>query len=461
MLHPDAPIRQRLLWALPTFALLWICRVLTWVAFPTGVRFPDTPDYIAPTAGDFSLVSLLGMAPRGWPTPLLMALFPTDPLRVLAQLTITGLAWTALLWVGLGLVQGTRGRLLVATAIAVLGGAAQTLQWDVALLGASLLLAGLVGLLAVLLSIAGHGATWWRLGVLAGLLVLVGSAKSSQVILVAAALLALALAVGGSMTRVKQVACLLGGVAILAASAVVGINVDRHWNTTYSGTAALWALGAQAPASEQFAQFLTERGAPACITQDAPYADMAAAEGRVRGGCPQAAPYLRDRMVGELLAFYLAQPTSAARNLAGGLGASFVSNGTRYGNVVTLVPDSVSQLAFGAVQPDPKFLDAQDQAAAIAALDSSGGFWVFTPQLGWLLIGLVSAVLLFRRGHPTRSVGIVVLVLILGAIAISAASVLSTPSEWFRLCAAYWTMAMAASAVGLGVAISGPKGAPR
>jgi hypothetical protein len=460
-MHPDAPMRQRLRWALPTLVVLWVSRALTWLAFPAGVRFPDSPDYVSPTAGDFSLVSLLGMAPRGWPTPLLMALFPTDPLRVLAQLTISGLAWTALLWVALGLVHSTRGRLLVATAIAVLGGAAQTLQWDVAFLGASLLLAGLVGLLAVLLSIAAHGATWWRLGLLAALLVLVGAAKSTQVILVVAALLALVFTVGRSMTRAKQAACLVGGVAILAASAVVGINVDRHWNITYSGTAALWALGAQAPASEQFAQFLAERGAPACITQDAPYADMDAAAGRVTSGCPEAAPYLRDRIVGEMVSFYLTQPTSAARNLADGLGASFVSNGIRYGNAVTLVPDSVSQVAFGAVQPDPKFLDAQDQAAAIAALDSIGGFWVFTPQLGWVLVGLVSAVLLVRRGLPARPVGIIILAMILGSTAIAAASVLSTPSEWFRLCAAYWTTAMAAAAVGLGVVISGPKGAPR
>lgn len=133
---PDADWKLTRIILLLTLTIVWFPRALTFLAFPQGTRFPDSAGYIL-DGSSFSPDWLLGNLQRPWPTPVLYAVLPSDPLRVLGQLTLSGAAWTLLILAVVGLLKGPMSRLGVGLGLALLASTPFVLQWDSSLLAPS------------------------------------------------------------------------------------------------------------------------------------------------------------------------------------------------------------------------------------------------------------------------------------------------------------------------------------
>ena len=113
--------------------VVWVSRLLTFLAFPRGTAFPDTQGYTLEGMA-FTPDWLLGNLQRPWPTPVLYAVLPSDPLRELGQLVLSAAAWTLLIIAAVTLVRGTVLRLGLALTLAFLASTPFVLQWDTSLL---------------------------------------------------------------------------------------------------------------------------------------------------------------------------------------------------------------------------------------------------------------------------------------------------------------------------------------
>jgi len=436
----------------PALATIWVSRVMTFFAFPRGTRFPDTPGYTL-EAVNFTPGWLIGNLQRPWPTPVLYAVLPSDPLRVLGQLVLSGVAWTLLIVVVVSLVKGNVLRLGLALTLALLASTPFVLQWDTSLLAPSLMQSSLVALLAFTIKLF-QQVTWTRIALTLAALTVLGAAKGPHLVIVVIVILSLGIALRYRMSRMQLTVLFLAGVLIGAWSALVSYNVDRSWPNSYSGQTALWLLGGQSGIAEPLSAWLSASGAPTCVTQDAPYMDLSGSITAVVQDCPEASLYLRESMQTDVIRFLLSHPVDAASLIADGLGASVITNGTQYGSVLTVVPESVSDLFFGSISPDPRDLGASDQVGAVDALRSGQPFTVVAPQLLWLIVGLGLLLLVtLSRWATERRLAALLLSFTLALVITSVVTIIAAPTEWPRQLGPYWvlTIAIAILAVGLGL----------
>ena len=441
----------------PALATIWVSRVLTFLAFPRGTRFPDTSGYTL-EAVNFTPGWLIGNLQRPWPTPVLYAVLPSDSLRVLGQLVLSGAAWTLLIIVVASLVKGNVLRLGLALTLALLASTPFVLQWDTSLLAPSLMQSSLVALLAFTIRLF-QQVTWTRIALTLTALAVLGAAKGPHLVILVMVIASLGITLRFRMSRTQLTVLCLAGAFIGIWSALVSYNVDRSWPNSYSGQTALWLLGGQSSIAEPLSAWLSASGAPTCVTQDAPYMDLYESVSAVIQDCPDASGYLRESMQVDVIEFLVSHPIDAAKLLTDGFGASVITNGTQYGSVLTVVPASVSDLFFGSISPDPRDLGATDQVGAVDALRSGQPFTVVAPQLLWLMIGLGILLLIsVSRWAAERRLSSMLIMFTLALLFTSGITVIAAPTEWPRQLGPYWVLTVASAIVAVGLGLSNRSG---
>lgn len=436
----------------PALIIVWLSRVLTFLAFPHGTRFPDSAGYTLEES-TFNPGWLLGDLQRPWPTPILYTLMPSDPLRVLGQLTLSGAAWTLLIIAAAGILKGPISRLGVGLGLALLASTPFVLQWDSSLLAPSLIQTALVALLSSTIWLL-QEVTWPRIFLTLAASAVLGAAKGPHLVIIGVLLATIAVALRSRMTRQQLVAFSLSTILIAGWSFVVSYNVDRSWPHSYSGQTALWLLGGQSRIAEPLSSWLQASGAPSCVTADAPYAELSESISAVVQECPEASAYLRESMQSDVISFLASNPGAASRLVADGLGASIITNGTQYGSVYTVVPQSVASIFFGSITPDPRDLGASDQVGAVDALRGGKPFTVFAPQVLWLIASLVVLAIIITRDRTShRMMAVMLLAFSLALIVASMVTIVAAPTEWARQLGPYWTSLIAIALMAVGLAI--------
>jgi hypothetical protein len=189
------------------------------------------------------------------------------------------------------------------------------------------------------------------------------------------------------------------------------------------------------------------------VTEHAPYANLSESISTVIQQCPEASAYLRESMQGDVIGFLVSNPLEASQLIADGLGASTITNGTKYGAVFTVVPESVSNIFFGSINPDPRDIGASDQVGAVDALRAGQAFTVFAPQLLWLFAGLmILFVAIARHRGSERSILVMLLAFALALIGTSIVTIVAAPTEWPRQLGPYWACLIAIAIVAVGLA---------
>jgi hypothetical protein len=213
------------------------------LAFPQGTRFPDSAGYTLEEL-TFNPEWLLGNLQRPWPTPMLYTLLPSDPLRVLGQLTLSGAAWTLLILAVAGFLKSTTLRLAVGLGLALLASTPFVLQWDSSLLAPSLIQTSLVVLVASTIWLI-QEVTWPRILLTLGAFAVLGATKGPHLLIIGTLFVTVAVALRSRMSRQQLIAFSVSAVLIAGWSLVVSYNVDRSWLNSYSGQTALWLRGGQ------------------------------------------------------------------------------------------------------------------------------------------------------------------------------------------------------------------------
>ena len=437
----------------PALLIVWVSRVLTFLAFPQGTRFPDSAGYTLEEL-NFNPDWFLGNLQRSWPTPVLYSILPSDPLRILGQLTLSGAAWTLLILTVARVLRGPIPRLGVSLALALLASTPFVLQWDSALLAPSLIQSSLIALLAFIIQLC-QQVTWPRLLLTLAAFAALGATKGPHILILGVLLVAVVVALRSRMSRQKLIAFSVSAILIAGWSFVVSYNVDRSWPNSYSGQTALWLLGGQSRIAEPLSSWLQASGAPSCVTEEAPYANLSESISAVVQDCPEASAYLRESMQSDVIGFLVSNPLEASLLVADGLGASIITNGTQYGSVFTVVPESVSNIFFGSITPDPRNIGASDQVGAVNALRSGQAFTVFAPQMLWLVFGLVVLIVMITRHQASvRLTALMLLTFSLALIGTSIVTIVAAPTEWPRQLGPYWTSLIAIALVAVGLTIS-------
>lgn len=385
---------------------------------------------------------------------MLYTLLPSDPLRVLGQLTLSGAAWTLLILAAAGFLKSPVLRLGVGLGLALLASTPFVLQWDSSLLAPSLIQTALIALLAFTIWLF-QEVTWPRIVFTLAAFAVLGAAKGPHLLIVGVVFVTIAVALRSRMSRQQLIAFSVSAVLIVGWSLVVSYNVDRAWPNSYSGQTALWLLGGQSRIAEPSSSWLQASGAPSCVTAHAPYTNLSESISAVVQECPEASAYLRESMQSDVVSFLASNPVAASLLVADGLGASVITNGTQYGAVFTAVPQSVAAIFFGSITPDPRDLGASDQVGAVDALRGGQPFTVFAPQVLWFIAGLVALVMGITQDRTSnRFVGVMLLAFSLAVIATAMVTIVAAPTEWPRQLGPHWASLIAVALVAVSLAIN-------
>jgi hypothetical protein len=213
-----------------------------------------------------------------------------------------------------------------------------------------------------------------------------------------------------------------------AQSVWVGLNNDKFWKNTYSGTALLWHLGSQSPSADAFTKYLVSVGAPNCVTENAPFVNLDIEVGRIANECNQATSYLANGIKSDFAEFVSKNPAQVARLTSLGFAITFTGTSSHYGPAMSLLPNEVNQMFFGSVVPDFRILEKANQSAALNQPEGAEPLWISIPSLGLLLVGLSKMIFYSRRD---RSFLVLASASVFLYIQIMFSSVI-LPSEWFR-----------------------------
>ena len=455
-------------WGLPlaiSSVFIWGSRLATWLAYPSGVRFPDSSSYAPSSFGDWSLISFGGEAIRPWPVPLFFSLLPSDSSRIAAQLVMSGATWTLLIVLLAAFIRPGWPRVGFMTLSSVVAAAPATLQWDTVILAQTFHTSLVVGAVFLALLAFRRRVGWPHVASVLAILALLGFTKITHLPLVAIFAVVYALLMTrGRASRSKLLTFLMGALVSLTAPIPLHGNVDEYWEFTYSGSNALYALGAQTPGSDNFKAFLQLNGVPECIVATAPYENWEEdVEDPIRRGCPEAKPFIRNELSGLLLEYRLTRPLETLRVGAQGLGAATISNSLRYGGSVSLVPEALSSLVFGKSDPDVLVLSGAGQIDLSQQVLSGEGFWVFAPQFMWIMLGLAALLVLIRRNRiqDERRMASVLLVLILALLLESLGSLMLLSSEWVRLVSPYLNPILVLSIFSIALLLAPRRAVPR
>jgi hypothetical protein len=310
-------------------------------------------------------------------------------------------------------------------------------QWDTTVLGTSLLISTTILILAQLIRVLKKPNKLSNTAFLLSLLVLLAIEKLSNIPLVMGLMMIVAIVTFNKL-KIRKFA-ILSVLAIfgLAYSVTVGVNVDRNWLGSYSGTTLLWQLGNQSPVAESFKEFLSsESQVPSCIYAEAPYEDLNSSIGKILNDCDDGLNYTRTGLQEDFIKFSLSNPIEIAKLSSLGFGAYYTNSANNYGNAVQILPNIFNSFTFGATQPSLNSGNIENQSEGYLVFNSGKAFWLYVPGIGILIAGLLAAA---ANTRISRNLLIDLLFLAISALFLLQAILATTflPSEWVRQLAPY------------------------
>jgi len=417
--------------------LVFVSRIVTFVIFPNPIFYPDSPGYSNGKFLNFDLVSLTGDNSRSWPTPLLYSILPNIKLISAIQLTISGFAWFWLVYNSVLYLKTRRFQILLLVILISFSSSTFIVQWDTTVLGTSLLISTTILILAQLIRVLKKPNKLSNTAFLLSLLVLLAIEKLSNIPLVMGLMMIVAIVTFNKL-KIRKFA-ILSVLAIfgLAYSVTVGVNVDRNWLGSYSGTTLLWQLGNQSPVAESFKEFLSsESQVPSCIYAEAPYEDLNSSIGKILNDCDDGLNYTRTGLQEDFIKFSLSNPIEIAKLSSLGFGAYYTNSANNYGNAVQILPNIFNSFTFGATQPSLNSGNIENQSEGYLVFNSGKAFWLYVPGIGILIAGLLAAA---ANTRISRNLLIDLLFLAISALFLLQAILATTflPSEWVRQLAPY------------------------
>jgi hypothetical protein len=404
-------------------------RLLTWLASPSGNLQPDSPTYLPTAWLNFDKVSILGNSQRGWVTPLIYSLLPNNPSRIFFQLLLGFICWSTILIVSYLIFKKKKALNFVMAFEVFLAIAPFTIQFETVLIPTSFLIYSLL-LFTISTTYMVYFENYSSKNLLT--VILLGwiclSLKSSNVFIVSI-LLAYILFISRKKMSAKKVSIgVLIAVLVMGHGVVVGINNDKFWTNSYSGTAILWHLGDQAPNASSFSDYLRSKDVPECVVKNAPFGDIAKEISLINSDCPEGNAYIKSELQSDLMKFLFQDPLSIIKLVSVGVAVAMTSTSSHYGSSVSILPESLSGLFFGNVSPDFRVSGEPSQSAAILGSGSGEPLWIAMPSIFYVAFGLFLAFTAIKRRVINKT-----LILVSGlAIFEILLTVLILPSEWFR-----------------------------
>ena len=409
-------------------------RVLSWLSNPSGVLHPDSSTYLPLQWGDFSKVSFLGNAQRSWVVPLLYALSPSNSARILVQLLIGACVWILVLRFVIQHCKDSSYQVPLLVILTLIGCSPSIVQFETAILATSTIIYLLLAY--VMLSIHmlfQEKITLVQLSVFVLLGWLNLSVKGSNLIIVLPLLIFM---IAKSKSRVEKwnmLAVTLVAATLVIQSGLMNWQNDKQLRYTYSSFTMLWHLGKQSPTSSGLTSYLSTRGAPECLTQDAPFEDVTKSLSRIHSECPAAKAYLESNFKKDVFTFLVRNPGDLLRNASTGLAIAFSSTASNYGTVVSVLPQPLANFVFGGVAPDFRMSGIDSQSALGTDLRDREPLWVFIPGLILALFPIAIRITNWRK----TSVGHLLIALHFLLVAEMLLTITILPSEWFRQNAQY------------------------
>lgn len=423
----------------PTLCIVF-SKFLNWLVFPSPTIHPDSATYAPREWLNFELVSFSGDAVRGWPIPLIYAIIPSPSLQVLFQLTFSAFAWVCLLIAVQSLFPNRISSWFFSVALTVLAVTPFGTQWDTVLLGTSIMLSSNLLIISVILHIwkkPGSQYTHLVLFVLLDAFIFLQKSSNIPLCLLYAAIVFLSPL--KTVGKLRKVSLLLFFGLVMSYGALVGNNVDKKWDFSYSGTTLLWQLGSQSPSSTSFKEFLQNQDSvPKCVYDRAPYPDINSEIVTILSDCPEAGTYVRDNLKIDFARFLITNPDQAVRLIAVSAGAVSTASSSNYGKSVSIFPRAADQLIFGETSPSLRSQGVSNQEKGLSTVFSGDPLWIYAPTIGWILFGMFSGLVILRSRESSQANAylLVNLIIISSLVQFSISSVL-LPSEWVRQSSPY------------------------
>lgn len=410
--------------------LIWTTRIITFLAFPNPVSAPDSVSYYSGRFFDFHLVSLTGHAGRGWPIPAIYSAMPSPQVLEMSQLAISGITWTYLLFsIHKSEILTKKFANVAILLLSTIGSSAQIVQHDTTILATSITNSLFIFCLAIVLrSLKPSKSIKLTLLLLILLSFLLSVQKTTFLPFVIIIFVIFRYLNREVLSKKVKLVSTVGSLILVILSFAIGSNVNKSWPVSYSGQTLLWQLGGQSPVAAEFRDFLEQKGAPSCITNTAPYLNLDVSIGVVLNKCPEGSMYIKASLQKEFVNFLISHPTAPIKLAIFGIGAAITNSSSNYGNAVSVLPGSISEIFFGGSSPDIANNKVDDQVAGMNFLKSNQAIWLYAPLLVWLLLAFVGNLGIHRRGRDSSTL----ILLLLLCLAQSVLVVVLLPSEWVR-----------------------------
>jgi hypothetical protein len=423
----DSHPRQLLL---ITLAVIWFSRLLTLLAFPYPVSAPDSGTYYSGKFLDFSLVSLQGHASRGWVVPLIYSIMPNAFSLELAQLCISGFAWSFLA------IEGIRTRYLTTrfnnyflVAVAILSSTSQVIQHDTTVLATSITNSLFIVLITLLLGIKFNPSMpKTKLFSILAISILLSIQKATFLPFALVAILLGIFSIRSKLTSAVKVSYFAFAIFAGVFVSMVSFNVNNTWQVSYSGQTLLWQLGGQSPIASEFGEYLVRAKAPDCITRNVPFENLDISIGEILNDCPAGSRFIETSIQKEFFSFALTHPGATSKLAIFGMGAALTDSASNYGNAVNILPKWLSGIFFGESFPSVANSNVDSQVAGMNFLNSGTPFWIYAPLITWVLLGICGVLV----STSSRKDSLYLLVIMVACLIQALTAVVLLPSEWVR-----------------------------
>ncbi len=402
-------------------------RLFTWLSSPSGNMQPDSESYLPSNWLNFEKVSFLGESTRGWIIPFIYSLLPSNEIRNLLQLILGSIAWVVVVLATDRFLKNTSFRIPNLIFISITASSANLLQFENVFLATSFYVNFTLFFVVLFLwMLFKNDFSVKKLLLITILAWLITSLKLISIITVIPLMLFLTWQIRRIVKRKVLIIFVVFNIVLLCQSMSAGINNDRFWKNSYSGTATLWHLGEQSPSASQFKLHLEEIGAPRCLTRNAPFSDIAAEMSVISRECSEGVVYLQDKIQGEFIRFILLNPQVALNLVAVGTGITFTSTASNYASVVTPIPRELSNMIFGNSSPDFRTIGVSDQGSINNR--TLEPIWAFVPGLFLAILGIFLP--FFSRNKSAVNQGL----FLVSSLSFSQIIITTVilPSEWFR-----------------------------
>jgi hypothetical protein len=366
---------------LVALSFVWISRLINFVAFPLATETPDSLDSLPSSLFDFKLVSFIGNAPRPWVTNLFYAIIPGQVIT-LAQLFISGLSATILLFSLNRLFTNERSRKVGLVAVAAITSSALYLSWDNLVNLQSLTNSFVLLFISTLINV-------WLKPNFANMFKLL----FCQVILCTQRPFFLFLftfiyifiskrILNGNQSGKKAFIYLLSGWLILSSYTILHTsNQNNFWPGKVSGISTLGYLKESSPVSNEFRDYLKKTDIPQCLLDH----DRKALFKESPLYCEDGLNWTLKNAQHEYVKFLLGSPKSMMKIVSYGFFGMNIESSSHYGNAVSILPRTIENLLVG--ERNPNNLTYFENSKDVK-------FFLYLPTVSIFLINLL---LMFKR----------------------------------------------------------------